>query len=99
LARSGTCVASFFPLESTRCAGGSALRAPIRAAYQVLDPPARLQSRENAPPPPLAVQVIAIGKQVTIVAVAGGAPGFGVPHLTDDRVAAALKRALARAGR
>jgi hypothetical protein len=98
-ARSGTCVAAFFPLDFAECTGGSTLRAPIRAAYQVVDAPARLQAREEAPPPAVAVQVIALGKQATIVAAGGAAPAFGVPPISDERVAAALKRALARAGR
>jgi hypothetical protein len=45
------------------------------------------------------VQVIAIGKPVTIVAAGASPPVFGLPAIADERLAAALKRALARVGR
>ena len=73
-----------------RCAPGEPVRAPIRAAFQVVDPLHALQPR-GEPIRSSSVQAIALGSQFVVLAVDG--------DRTDPRVSAALRQVLARVGR
>jgi hypothetical protein len=73
-----------------RCGPGEPVRAPIRAAFQMVDPPHPLQPR-GEPVPSSSVQAIALGKGFVVTAVVG--------DRDDARVSAALRQVLARVGR
>jgi hypothetical protein len=73
-----------------RCAPGEPVRAPIRAAFQMVDPAHALQPR-GEPVRSSSVQAIALGKQFVVLAVEG--------DRDDARVSAALGQVLARVGR
>jgi hypothetical protein len=73
-----------------RCGAGEPVRAPIRAAFQMVDPAHGLQQRGD-PVPSSSVQAIALGKQFVMLAVAG--------DRDDARVSAAVRQVLARVGR
>jgi hypothetical protein len=73
-----------------RCGAGDPVRAPIRAAFQVVDPSHTLQPRGD-PVRSSSVQAIALGQQFVVLAVDG--------DRTDPRVSAALRQVLARVGR
>jgi hypothetical protein len=73
-----------------RCAPGESVRAPIRAAFQMVDPAHGLQPRAE-PVRSSSVQAIALGQWFVVLAVDG--------DRTDARVAAAVRQVLARAGR
>jgi hypothetical protein len=73
-----------------RCGAGEPVRAPIRAAFQVVDPVHGLQPR-GEPVRSISVQAIALGQQFVVLAVEG--------DRDDARVAAALRQVLARVGR
>jgi hypothetical protein len=73
-----------------RCAPGEPVRAPIRAAFQMVDPAHGLQPR-GEPIRSSSVQAIALGQWFVVLAVDG--------DRTDARVAAAVRQVLARAGR
>jgi hypothetical protein len=77
-------------LAFDRCAPGEPVRAPIRAAFQVVDPLHALQPRAD-PVRPSSVQAIALGSQFVVLAVEG--------DRDDARVSAALRQVLARVGR
>jgi hypothetical protein len=70
-----------------RCAPGEPVRAPIRAAFQVVDPSHALQPR-GEPLRPSSVQAIALGNRFVVLAVDG--------DRTDPRVSAAVRQVLAR---
>jgi pimeloyl-ACP methyl ester carboxylesterase len=72
------------------CGAGEPVRAPIRAAFQMVDPAHGLQSR-GEPVRPGSVQAIALGGQFVVLAVEGARD--------DARVAAAIRQVLARVGR
>jgi len=72
------------------CGQGEPVRAPIRAAFQIVDPSHALQPRAD-PVRPSSVQAIALGKQFVVLAVDG--------ERDDPRVSAALRQVLARVGR
>lgn len=93
------------------CTTGMVVRAPIRSAFQVVDVTHGLQQRRG-PLRTFSVQAIAFGKQVTILAVGGGAGGIRSPAqivipfandsspLDDDpRIAAAIRSVLTRVGK
>ena len=109
----GECRAVFFPVAPAGCSGGERVRAPMRAAFQVVEPSHGLQ-RRNESPPAYPVQAIAFGKQAAILALGGNAPaarfrakGLIVlpecndhsPFPADSLVTAAIRQVLARAGR
>jgi hypothetical protein len=73
-----------------RCGPGEPVRAPIRAAFQMVDPPHALQPRAE-PVRPVSVQAIALGKQFVVLTVTG--------DRDDPRVSAAVRQVLARVGR
>jgi len=81
--RDGRCLATFTPeLAFDHCVGGDLVRGAIRAAFQMVEPEHGLLQR-NAVPLSYPVQVIAIGKQVTILGLGGAvspagfqSPGF-----------------------
>jgi hypothetical protein len=73
-----------------RCAPGEPVRAPIRAAFQMVDPAHGLQPR-GEPIRSSSVQAIALGQWFVALAVDG--------DRTDARVSAALRQVLARVGR
>jgi hypothetical protein len=77
-------------LAFERCGAGEPVRAPIRAAFQVVDPSHALQPRGD-PIRSNSVQAIALGKQFVVLAVEG--------DRDDARVSAALRQVLARVGR
>jgi ribosomal protein S11 len=109
----GQCRATFFPVASSGCMGGDRVRAPIRAAFQVVEPPHGLQ-RRNQRPPAYPVQAIAFGRQAAILALGGEAPAArflakgrivvtecndSTPFPEDSIVTSAIRQVLARAGR
>jgi len=73
-----------------RCGQGEPVRAPIRAAFQMVDPAHGLQPR-GEPVRSSSVQAIALGKQFVVLTVAG--------DRDDVRVSAAIRQVLARVGR
>jgi hypothetical protein len=73
-----------------RCAPGEPVRAPIRAAFQVVDPLHALQPRAD-PVRSSSVQAIALGSQFVVLSVDG--------DRTDPRVSAAVRQVLARVNR
>ena len=73
-----------------RCGGGEAVRAPIRAAFQVVEPAHGLQPR-GEPVRSSSVQAIALGQRFVVLAVEG--------ERHDPRVSAAIRQVLARVGR
>ena len=73
-----------------RCGRGEPVRAPIRAAFQMVDPAHGLQQRAE-PVRASSVQAIALGKQFVVLAVEG--------ERDDARVSAALRQVLVRVGR
>jgi hypothetical protein len=66
------------------------VRAPIRAAFQMVDPAHGLQQRGD-PVRSISVQAIALGKQFAVLAVEG--------ERDDPRVSAAVRQVLGRVGR
>jgi hypothetical protein len=72
------------------CGQGEPVRAPIRAAFQVVDPSHALQPRGD-PVRSSSVQAIALGNRFVVLAVDG--------DRTDARVSAAVRQVLARVGR
>jgi hypothetical protein len=74
-------------LAFDHCAPGDLVRAPIRAAFQVVDLSHALQPRGD-PVRPSSVQAIALGSQFLLLSVDG--------ERTDPRVSAALRQVLAR---
>lgn len=69
----GRCIAALSAdasLAFDRCSSGDLVRGSIRAAFQMVEPEHGLLQR-NAAPLSYPVQVIAIGKQVTIVGLGG----------------------------
>jgi hypothetical protein len=73
-----------------RCAPGEPVRAPIRAAFQMVDPAHGLQPR-GEPIRPVSVQTVALGNRFVVLAVEG--------ERDDPRVSAAVRQVLARVGR
>jgi hypothetical protein len=73
-----------------RCGPGEIVRAPIRAAFQMVDPAHGLQSR-GEPIRASSVQAIALGRQFVVLVVDG--------DRDDARVSAAVRQVLARVGR
>jgi hypothetical protein len=73
-----------------RCGAGEAVRAPIRAAFQMVDPAHGLQPR-GEPVRSSSVQAIALGGQFVVLAVDG--------DRGDARVSAAVRQVMARVGR
>lgn len=66
----GQCRATLFPISFDGCTPGRDIRAPIRAAFQMVDLAQGLQQRgETAPVWP--VQAIALGSHVTILGLGG----------------------------
>jgi len=68
----GACVATLYPVRLEGCRDGAAMHGPIRAAFQMIDVPHGLQTREVsswAYP----VQAVAIGR-VTVLALGGDVP-------------------------
>jgi hypothetical protein len=89
----GRCRATLAPngaVAFERCGQGEPVRAPIRAAFQMVDPAHALQPR-GEPLHSSSVQAIALGRQFVVLAVAGARD--------DPRVTAAVRRVLARVGR
>jgi hypothetical protein len=85
-AATGACVATLYPVRLSGCRDGDAVRGPIRAAFQMIDLPHPLQTRDAAAPA-YPVQAVAIGK-TTILALGGEVPpgrfrGIVVPHAND----------------
>ena len=74
-------------LAFERCGAGEPVRAPIRAAFQIVDPSHALQPRGD-PVRSSSVQAIALGSQFVVLAVDG--------DRDDARVSAALRQVLAR---
>jgi hypothetical protein len=72
------------------CAPGDPVRAPIRAAFQIVDPSHALQPRGD-PVRSSSVQAIALGSRFLLLSVDG--------DRTDPRVSAAIRQVLARVGR
>ena len=77
-------------LAFERCGAGAPVRAPIRAAFQVVDPSHALQPRAD-PVRSSSVQAIALGSQFVVLSVDG--------DRTDPRVSAAVRQVLARVNR
>ncbi|MGA2269905.1 MAG: hypothetical protein ABSH44_15660 [Bryobacteraceae bacterium] len=77
-------------VEFERCGAGEPVRAPIRAAFQVVDPAHGLQQR-GEPTRFSSVQAIALGNRFVVLAVDG--------ERDDARVSAAIRQVLARVGR
>jgi hypothetical protein len=73
-----------------RCGAGDLVRAPIRAAFQVVEPAHGLQAR-GEPVGSSSVQAIALGNRFVVLVVEG--------ERDDARVAAAVRQVLARVGR
>jgi len=73
-----------------RCGPGEPVRAPIRAAFQMVDPAHALQPRAE-PVRSSSVQAVALGQQFVVLAVEG--------ERDDARVSAAVRQVLARVGR
>jgi hypothetical protein len=73
-----------------RCSAGETVRAPIRAAFQMVDPAHGLQPR-GEPVRASSVQAIALGQRFVVLVVDG--------ERDDTRVAAAVHQVLARVGR
>jgi hypothetical protein len=109
----GQCRATLFPISFDGCTSGTSVRAPVRAAFQMVDLARSLQHRgETSPVYP--VQAIALGNQVTILALGGNASdspyrapkrivvlnandSFSPPP--DPRIDTAVRQVLARIGR
>jgi hypothetical protein len=82
----GACLATLYPVQLSGCREGEAVRGNIRAAFQMVDLPHPLQTRDAATPA-YPVQAVAIGKS-TILALggevpAGRYPGIVVAHAND----------------
>ena len=77
-------------LAFERCGAGEPVRAPIRAAFQIVDAVHVLQPR-GEPVRSGSVQAIALGQHFVVLAVDG--------DRDDARVSAALRQVLARVGR
>ena len=73
-----------------RCGQGELVRAPIRAAFQMVDPAHALQPRGESVRSS-SVQAIALGQQFVVLAMDG--------ERDDARVSAAVRQVLARVGR
>ena len=111
----GACLASLSPdgaLGFEHCPDGDPVTGPIRAAFQMVEPTRALQNRDSPPPRAYPVQAIALGKQVTILALSGEAavpPGLNPRGLIfapvsneestappDPRIRTAVQSVLAR---
>lgn len=68
----GACIATLYPIRLSGCRDGPSVSGPIRAAFQMVDLPHPLQTREAAAPS-YPVQAVAIGK-TTILALGGAVP-------------------------
>ena len=102
----GACLATLYPVQLSGCREGEAVRGNIRAAFQMVDLPHPLQTRD-AGAPAYPVQAVAIGKS-TILALggevpAGRYPGIVVAHANDTmplpdipRIEAAIANVLKR---
>jgi hypothetical protein len=82
----GACLATLYPVRLSGCRGGEVVHGNVRAAFQMVDLPHPLQTREAASPA-YPVQAVAIGK-ATILALAGDVPegrypGIVVAHAND----------------
>ena len=82
----GACLATLYPIRLTGCRDGQPLTGPIRGAFQMIDLPHALQTRDQAPPA-YPVQAVAVGK-ATILALGGEVPpgkfsGMVVPNAND----------------
>jgi hypothetical protein len=82
----GACLATLYPVQLSGCREGEAVRGNIRAAFQMVDLPHPLQTRDAATPA-YPVQAVAVGKS-TILALggevpAGRYPGIVVAHAND----------------
>ncbi len=82
----GACVATMYPVKLSGCAAGQLLSGPIRGAFQMIDLPHALQTRDQTPPA-YPVQAVAIGR-ATILALGGEVPagkhsGIVVPNAND----------------
>ena len=82
----GTCVASLYPIRLGECREGAPVRGPIHAAFQMIDVPHPLQTRDAAAQA-YPIQAVAIGK-VVILALGGEVPpgrypGIVVTHAND----------------
>lgn len=89
----GRCRATLSPdgaLAFDRCAPGEPVRAPIRAAFQIVDPSHALQPR-GEPARPSSVQAIALGQRFVVLTVMG--------DRDDPRVSTAIRQVLTRVGR
>ena len=72
----GACLASLSPdgaLGLETCPEGHAVTGTIRAAFQMVEPAHTLQQRDGPLPRAFPVQAIALGRQVTILALSGEA--------------------------
>ena len=56
----GACLATLYPIRLTGCRDGQPLTGPIRGAFQMVDLPHALQTREQTPPA-YPVQAVAVG--------------------------------------
>jgi hypothetical protein len=82
----GACLATLYPVRLSGCGGGQSLNGSVRGAFQMVDLPHPLQTREQTAPA-YPVQAVAIGK-ATILALGGEAPagkfpGLVVPNAND----------------
>ena len=79
-AEGGGCVATLYPVQLEGCRAGVETHGPIRAAFQMVDVPHALQTRETTPRP-YPVQAVSIGKAVTVLALGGDVPAgrFAAP--------------------
>jgi hypothetical protein len=105
-AADGACLATLYPVRLSGCTAGQSLSGPIRGAFQMIDLPHPLQTRDETPPA-YPVQAVAIGR-ATLLALGGEVPagrfsGLVVPNANDTtaypnepRVEAAVASVLKR---
>jgi hypothetical protein len=85
----GGCVATMYPIRLDGCRTGDPIHGPIRAAFQMVDLPHTLQTRDGVSQA-YPVQAVAVGK-ATILALGGEVAGAAyyaplrivVPHAND----------------
>jgi hypothetical protein len=92
----GGCLGTLYPIHLEGCRGGAPVHGAIRAAFQMVDVPHGLQTRDSVSRA-YPVQAVAIGKAVTVLALGGNAPsGLAAPgrivvaHANDARAEAPL---------
>ena len=68
----GACIATLYPISLDGCRNATAVHGPIRAAFQMIDVPHPLQTREGAVHA-YPIQAVAIGKPV-VLALGGPMP-------------------------